>query len=154
MGANPRRRLAATATALAIASLLLGAPATAAPAPPRGRIGPGATLVTLREGASQGPTGSSRNEAVIARVRRLVNALPVYRPAPVCPDDLMVPWVLAFYRRGAPAPYAEVSFQLGGCPKATVVEGARVVAPSLGGPHLLAAFDLIRRLIDRPSPTT
>lgn len=154
MGANARRRLATAAAALAIAGLLLGAPATAASAPARERIGPGATLVTLSGGAPASPTVSSRDATVIDRVRRLVNALPVYRPGPVCPDDLTVPSVLAFYRPRASTPYAEVSFQLGGCPKATVTEGARAVAPPLGGPHLLATFSLIRRLIDRPTPTT
>lgn len=142
---------------MATLSLLAGlalTPATFAAAPPADRIGPGKTLVTLSGGAAPGSrAGSSRDGAVIARVRRMLNALPVYRPALVCPDDLTVPSVLAFYRTPTASPYARVSFQLGGCPRATVTRGGRVVGPPLGGPRLLATIDAIRTLIDRPNPT-
>ena len=148
------RRARGAATLGLVAGLLLSASTAAASAPPRDRVGPGATLVTLRAASLGGPTVASRDAAVIARVRRLVNGLPVDRPAPVCPDDLTVPYVLAFYTTPGTPPYARVSFQLGCCPEATVSLGGRVVAPPLGGPRLLATFTLIRRLIGRPTPTT
>lgn len=137
-----------------LAGIVLGGSVPASAAPPRERVAPGATLVTLSGGASVAPPHSSRDLVVIARVRELVNALGVYQPATVCPDDLTVPYVLAFFRAPGDAPYARVSFQLGGCPTATVFHGARAVAPPLGGAHLFATFTLIRRLIDRPTPTT
>ena len=136
MGATARRRLAPAAS------------------PPRDRFGAGATLVTLHGGPPTGPAGASQDATMIARVRRLVNALPACRPGPVCPDDLTAPSVLPFYRPRASPPYAGVGCQLGGCPTATVTQGARVVAPPPGGPLLLAIFGLNRRLIDRPTPTT
>ncbi len=153
MAAHLGRLARGAATLGLVAVIALGGPTAASAGPPSDRVAPGATLVTLSGGPSLASTHSSRDGAVIARVRELVNALGVYRPATVCPDDLTVPYVLAFYRAPGDAPYARVSFQLGGCPKATVSQGARVVAPPLGGPHLLTTFTLIRRLIDRPIPT-
>ncbi len=147
--------MTAGATALA-AAVLAGAPTSATTPPRADRIGPGATLVTLSGGPAvpARPVATSRDVAVIARVRRLVNALPAYHPAGVCPDDLLRPYVLAFSLTAGAAPFARVSFQLGGCPHATVSQGGRVVAPPLGGPRLLATFTLITALIERPPPRT
>ncbi|HQU26294.1 MAG TPA: hypothetical protein PLS29_04595 [Acidimicrobiales bacterium] len=156
MGARALRRVAAAGTGALVAGSLLGALASATTPPRAERVGPGATLVTLSggPGVPARPVGSTRDGATIARVRQLVNALPAFHPAAVCPDDLTVPYVLAFYRTPGTAPFARVGFQLGGCPHATVSHGARVVAPPLGGPRLLATFTLIQTLVEHhPSRT-
>lgn len=155
--AHPRGHLGAlAAVALAVALFVgAGAPVGAAAKPPGDLIGPGAALVVY----SGGPlvTGASgryatRAPGAIAEIRRLVNALPLYSPPPVCPDDLMIPAVVTFVRASG-AVIARVSFQLGGCPSATVYRGGRAVEPRLGGRDLGATLSRIRALVVG-APTT
>lgn len=149
--------LAAVALVVALVVALAGAatPAGAAAKPPGDLIGPGAALVVYSGGPlAAGASGrySTRAPGAIAEIRRLVNALPLYNPPPVCPDDLMVPAVVTFVRASGTV-IARVSFQLGGCPSATVYRGRRAVEPRLGGRDLGATLSRIRALVVG-APTT
>lgn len=154
-----RRGIALSAAAAVLTALAVVAPASVtsgASAKPRGDlIGTGVHVVSLQRGsfAGSGPTRYwSSNPSVVADVRALINALPVAHPPTVCPDDLMIPTVVAFYAAPGIAPFARVSFQLGGCPAATVYRGARAVAPALGGDRLGSVLSRITSLIVN-SPT-
>jgi hypothetical protein len=92
------------------------------------------------------------NLAVIARVRALINALPLSNNAHrVCPDDLMMPITLSFASHKGAVPFTRVVFQLGGCPSAEVFQNGGAVLPTLGGPTLSSTFATIRRLVDPSS---
>jgi hypothetical protein len=95
------------------------------------------------------------NLAVIARVRALINALPLSNTQNrVCPDDMMIPITLSFASSKGAAPFTRVVFQLGGCPSAEVIQNGAVVRPSLGGSTLSSTFATIRRLVDPGSTST
>jgi hypothetical protein len=148
-------RVGAAAVLIGIGAL--GAPASsAATAKPRGDvIGAGARLVSLERGPSgvSGPTRYWSSAAgVVAGVRALIDALPVANPPAICPDDMMVPTVVAFYAGRGRSPFARVSFQLGGCPAATVYRGGRAIAPPLGGARLASTLARITSLMVN-SPT-
>ena len=92
------------------------------------------------------------NLAVIARVRALINALPLSNNAHrVCPDDLMMPITLSFASQKGAVPFTRVVFQLGGCGSAEVIQNGAAVLPPLGGPNLSSTFATIRRLVDPSS---
>jgi hypothetical protein len=94
------------------------------------------------------------NLAVIARVRALINALPLSDDQHrVCPDDMMIPITLSFASSKGAAPFTRVVFQLGGCPSAEVFQNGSAVLPTLGGPTLSSTFATIRRLVDPSSPS-
>ena len=92
------------------------------------------------------------NLAVIARVRALINALPLTNNAHrVCPDDMMMPITISFASHKGAVPFTRVVFQLGGCPSAAVFQNGEAVLPTLGGPTLSSTFATIRRLVDPSS---
>jgi hypothetical protein len=92
------------------------------------------------------------NLAVIARVRALINALPLSDSQHrVCPDDMMIPITLSFASSKGAAPFTRVVFQLGGCPSAEVFQNGAAVLPTLGGATLSSTFATIRRLVDPSS---
>lgn len=89
------------------------------------------------------------NESVIARVRDLINAIPVsdYGAGQACPDDMMVPDIVRFSTSTAAASFTKVVFQLGGCPHATVFQRGVAQRPTLGGWTLSRSYDAIQKVI-------
>jgi hypothetical protein len=89
------------------------------------------------------------NPAVIARVRALINALPLSDTEHrACPDDMMIPITLSFASKKGAVPFTRVVFQLGGCPSAEVFQNGAAVLPTLGGSTLSSTFATIRHLMD------
>jgi hypothetical protein len=86
---------------------------------------------------------------VIARVREMINAIPVsnYPVEGACPDDMMVPYVIRFSDSTAAASFTKVVFQLGGCPAATVYQRGVAELPTLGGWSLGKLYDAIQKVM-------
>jgi|ERR1700677_5096896 hypothetical protein len=87
--------------------------------------------------------------AVIARVREMINAIPVsdYAKSGACPDDMMIPYVIRFSASTAAASFTKVVFQLGGCPAATVYQHGVAESPTLGGWSLGTLYRAIQKVI-------
>ncbi len=151
------------ATALSLALVVNGASTTAfagGAKPARLVIGAGASALywsnpmPLGTGTRYG-TVKITSGVVIARVRQLINAIPVsdYGANQICPMDVMVPVVIRFSRSTAVAAFAAVVFQLGGCPTATVYQHGVAQHPTLGGWALAKQYAAIEKLIlDRGTP--
>lgn len=101
------------------------------------------------------PTGSHygtvkiSDPTVIARVRAMINAIPVsdYPRDGACPDDMMIPYIIRFSHSTAAASFTKVVFQLGGCPAATVYQHGAAELPTLGGWSLGKLYDAIQKVI-------
>lgn len=89
------------------------------------------------------------NPTIIARVREMINAIPVssYSKAQACPDDMMVPYIIRFSTSTAAASFTKVVFQLGGCPQATVFQHGVAEQPTLGSWSLSKLYDAIQKVI-------
>lgn len=87
--------------------------------------------------------------SVIARVRAMINAIPVsdYPATQACPADVMVPYIIRFSRTTAAASFTKVVFQLGGCPEATVFQHGVAQRPTLGGWSLPRLYAAIQKVI-------
>jgi len=90
----------------------------------------------LLNGHQRDVTFRTTTPAAIEAIRQLVNGLLVDGPHPgrVCPADYAAPVLITLARRVHGPAFRTVSFQLGGCPHATVYLGdyhARAVYPSL-----------------------
>lgn len=95
------------------------------------------------------------NPAVIARVRALINELPLTTTEHrACPDDMMIPITLSFSSSKGAVPFTRVVFQLGGCPSAEVFQHGAAVLPTLGGATLSSTFATIRQLMDPSSASS
>jgi hypothetical protein len=147
-----RRTLSALTFLLVCAS---AAPSGAASKPARYDVPGGATVLyftsfaTPASGASAtAGTITVTNVTVIAKIRALINALPVSDTRNrFCPDDLLVPSYVSFAATASTAPFAKVMFQLGGCPFARVYQHGVATSPALGGTHLGLVFSEIKRLV-------
>jgi len=137
-----------------IAALSLSAPALAAPAKPTRLLIPAGAKALYWSYSMPLPTGvhygtmKISNPSVIARVREMINAIPVstYSKTQVCPADAMVPYIVRFSTSTAAASFTRVVFQLAGCPEATVFQHGVAQRPTLGGwslPHLYAAIQKV-----------
>ncbi len=135
------------------ATLSLSTPALATAKPVRLLVPSGATALywsysmPLPSGVHYG-TMKITNAGVIARVRAMINAIPVanYSKHRACPDDAMVPYIVRFSTASASSSFTKVVFQLGGCPEATVYQHGVAQTPTLGGwslPHLYAAIQKV-----------
>ncbi len=145
------RRTLLVVMIVALVAVPLAAPAASAPAKPARLLVPAGARalywsysMPLPAGARYG-TMTITNRSVIARVRSLINAIPVssYPASQVCPADRMVPYVVRFSRSRPAAAFTTVVFQLGGCPAATVYQHGVAQRPTLGGwtlPRLYAAI--------------
>ncbi len=102
----------------------------------------------LPSGARYG-TLKITNSTVIARVRAMINEIPVedYAKSHACPDDLMVPYIVRFSKSTAAASFTKVVFQLGGCPEATVFQHGVSQLPELGGWSLPQRYSAIQSVI-------
>ena len=145
-----------TLVALAMmATLTISSPAVASPAKPARLLVPaGATYLywsysmPLPSGVHYG-TMKISNPRVIARVRAMINAIPVsnYSKIQACPADAMVPYIVRFSTSTAAASFTRVVFQLGGCPEATVYQHGVAQRPTLGGWSLPRLYAAIQKLI-------
>jgi len=137
-----------------IAALSLSAPAMSAPAKPTRLLVPAGAKALYWSYSMPLPTGvhygtmKISNPSVIARVREMINAIPVstYSKTQVCPADAMVPYIVRFSTSTAAASFTRVVFQLAGCPEATVFQHGVAQRPTLGGwslPHLYAAIQKV-----------
>ena len=99
-------------------------------------------------------TLSSTDPVVIEKVRGIINALPVQHLAPgtACPADYMIPVLISFSRTTTRRPNITVSFQLGGCPAATVIRAGHSISPPLAGANLAHDLTRIEQLIHRGPP--
>jgi hypothetical protein len=134
---------------------MVTAPALASSAKPRRLVVPtGATALywsysmPVAAGTHYG-TIKITNRLVIARVRTLINAIPVahYPTNHACPDDMMVPYIVRFSTSGVSASFTKVVFQLGGCPQATVFQHGIPQQPTLGGESLPRLYAAIQKEI-------
>jgi hypothetical protein len=89
------------------------------------------------------------NPSVIARVRAMINAIPVsnYPKTQACPADAMVPYIVRFSTTTAAASFTKVVFQLAGCPEATVFQHGVAQRPTLGGWSLPKLYAAIQKVI-------
>jgi hypothetical protein len=89
------------------------------------------------------------NPKVIARVRSMINAIPVsnYPTGQICPADVMVPYIVRFSRSTASNSFTKVVFQLAGCPEATVFQHGVAQQPTLGGWSLPKLYAAIQKVI-------
>ena len=89
------------------------------------------------------------NPKVIARVRAMINEIPVssYSKSQVCPADAMVPYIIRFSTSTAPASFTKVVFRLAGCPVATVYQHGVAQRPTLGGWSLPRLYAAIQKVI-------
>lgn len=147
---------AATIAMVSLAALLsFSSPASSAASKPARLIVPiGATALfwgysmPLPTGSHYGTVKIS-DPTVIARVREMINAIPVsdYPRDGACPDDMMIPYVIRFSHSTAAASFTKVVFQLGGCPAATVYQHGVAESPTLGGWSLGKLYDAIQKVI-------
>jgi hypothetical protein len=136
------------------ATFSLSTPALATTKPVRLLVPAGATALywsysmPLPSGAHYG-TMKITNANVIARVREMINAIPVanYSKHQACPDDAMVPYIVRFSTSTASAAFTKVVFQLGGCPEATVYQHGVAQRPTLGGWSLSRLYTAIQKVI-------
>ena len=141
------------ASLLSLASVAVS-PAAATAKPARLLVPPGARVLywsysmPLPGGARYG-TMTITNRSVIARVRDLINAIPVssYPAQQVCPQDRMVPYIVRFSMSRPAAAFTTVVFQLGGCPAATLYQHGVAQRPTLGGWTLPRLYAAIQRVI-------
>lgn len=145
--------LPALASLVAAGVLGVSTPACAATKPAGDLVPAGAKVLLFSAPPSSGARSVTvTNATTIARVRTLINGLPVSSTAhQVCPDDMMLPYTVSFSRSAKATPFTRVVFQLGGCPYARVYQLGVPVTPTLGGSTLAAVFAQIRALVN---PTT
>jgi hypothetical protein len=145
----------ATLVMLLLTALAYSSPAMASSAKPNRLLVPaGATALfwsysmPLPSGVHYG-TMKISNPTVIARVRAMINAIPVtdYSKHQVCPDDVMIPYIVRFSTSTASASFTKVVFQLGGCPEATVYQHGVAQRPTLGGWSLSHLYAAIQKVI-------
>ncbi|MFI5034975.1 MAG: hypothetical protein ACHQFZ_02080 [Acidimicrobiales bacterium] len=150
-----RSRPVAVAVLSLTTALSISAPATAALSKPARLLVPsGATALywsypmPLPGGVHYG-TLKVTNPSVIARVRAMINAIPVsnYPKLQACPADAMVPFVVRFSTSTAGAAFSKVVFQLAGCPEATVYQHGVAQRPTLGGWSLPTLYHSIQKVI-------
>jgi len=159
MGPMARRLVTRALAALAVAGLATtwATLASATTKSPREYVPAGAHVLIWSDPAASLNGSTPRqitvtNLAVIARVRALINALPLSDTQHrVCPDDMMIPTTLSFESSKGEAPFTRVVFQLGGCPSAQVFQEGTPVLPTLGGAALSGTYAAIRRLVDPTS---
>ena len=139
---------------LIVSLLVVAAPAGAAAKPARLLVPAGARVLYWSysmplPGGARYATMTITDRSVIGRVRELINAIPVssYPANQVCPQDLMVPYVVRFSMSRPVAAFTTVRFQLGGCPAATVYQHGVAQRPTLGGWSLPRLYAAIQRLI-------
>ena len=138
-----------------IAALSLSAPAMSAPAKPTRLLVPAGAKALYWSYSMPLPTGvhygtmKISNSSVIARVREMINAIPVstYSKTQVCPADAMVPYIVRFSTSTAAASFTRVVFQLAGCPEATVFQHGVAQRPTLGGWSLPRLYAAIQKVI-------
>jgi hypothetical protein len=138
-----------------IATVFAGASfASASSKPSTDLVASGARVITLSGSPFAGVGASTKtivvtNASVIAKVRSLINALPVtISGSQMCPDDMLVPSTLSFKKTSSSTPFTKVVFQLGGCPSARVYQLGVAVSPTLGGPKLSSVYGQIKTLMD------
>ncbi len=150
-----RLRLTTIVILTLTAALSISSPVLAATTKPTRLLVPtGATALywsysmPMPGGAHYGTVKIS-NPAVIARVRVMINAIPVtnYPQTQPCPDDMMVPYIVRFSTSTAAASFTELVFQLGGCPEATVFQHGVAQRPTLGGLTLPRLYAAIQKVI-------
>ncbi len=161
-GGDVRRLLSTMLMVVVVIGLATPAPAAPGPAakPARLLVPAGARVLDWSysmplPGRARDATMTITNRSVIARVRDLVNAIPVssYPAHQVCPQDLMMPSVVRFSRSRPADAFTSIVFQLGGCPAATVYQHGVAQRPTLGGwtlPRLYAA--IVRVISPRGQP--
>jgi hypothetical protein len=138
-----------------VATLSLASPALAAPAKPTRLLVPAGAKALYWSYSMPLPTGAHygtmkiTNPTVIARVRAMINAIPVsnYPKTQACPADMMVPYIVRFSSSTAAASFTKVVFQLGGCPEATVYQHGVAQRPTLGGWSLPKLYAAIQKVI-------
>jgi hypothetical protein len=136
--------------ALSLSSCVLDAPTK----PTRLLVPAGATALywsyamPLPTGVHYGTMKISK-PSVIARVRAMINAIPVsnYPKNQACPADAMVPYIVRFSTSTAAASFTKVVFQLAGCPEATVFQHGIAQRPTLGGWSLSTLYAAIQKVI-------
>ena len=150
-----RSRCIVPVVLLLLSLLSLSSPALdATAAPPRLLIPAGAAALywsypmPLPMGMHYG-TMKITNPSVIARVRAMINAIPVsnYSKIQACPADAMLPCTIRFSTSTAAASFTRVVFQLGGCPEATVYQHGVAQRPTLGGWPLPRLYASIQKVI-------
>jgi hypothetical protein len=141
---------------LAISTVVITSTSLAgASSKPSGDLVPrGAHVLTL-SGSPTVAVGASpkiitvTRSSVIARVRSLINSLPITSNGnQMCPDDMLVPSTVSFKKTLSSTPFTKVVFQLGGCPSARVYQLGDPETPTLGGPNLSSVYSQIKSLID------
>jgi hypothetical protein len=138
-----------------VAALSLPAAAQAAVTKPTRLLVPAGAKALYWSYSIPLPTGTQygtmkiTSPAVIARVRAMINAIPVsnYPTNQACPQDVMVPYIVRFSASTAAASFTKVVFQLGGCPEATVFQHGVAQRPTLGGWSLPKLYDAIQKVI-------
>ena len=138
-----------------IAAVSLSAPAMSAPAKPTRLLVPAGAKALYWSYSMPLPTGvhygtmKISSPSVIARVREMINAIPVsdYSKTQVCPADAMVPYIVRFSTSTAAASFTRVVFQLAGCPEATVFQHGVAQRPTLGGWSLPRLYAAIQKVI-------
>jgi hypothetical protein len=100
-------------------------------------------------GGSKYGTLKITNPAVIAKVRTLINAIPVanYSKLQACPANYMIPYVISFSKSSQARSFTKVEFELGGCPTATVYQNGKAESPALGGFGLVKWYAAIQKVI-------
>ena len=137
------------------ATLGLSSTTSASPAKPTRLLVPVGATALYWSYAMPLPTGVRYgtmkiiNPSVIARVRSMINAIPIsnYPKNQACPADAMVPYFIRFSTSTAAASFTKVVFQLGGCPEATVYQHGIAQRPSLGGWSLSHLYAAIQKVI-------
>ncbi len=150
-----RGRVALAATVSLVVLLTLSTTASSATTKPVRLLVPAGAKALFWSYSMPLPSGSRygtvkiSDPAVIARVREMINAIPVsdYPKAHACPDDMMVPYIIRFSSSTAAASFTKVVFQLGGCPEATVYQHGVAELPTLGGWSLPKLYEAIQKVI-------
>src|SRR5665647_25851 len=137
-------------TALSLSSLALAAPTkpTRLLVPAEAKALYWSHPMPLATGVHYG-TMKINNPSVIARVRAMINAIPVsnYPKTQACPADAMIPYIVRFSASTAAASFTKVVFQLAGCPEATVFQHGVAQRPTLGGWSLPKLYAAIQKVI-------
>lgn len=143
-----------TACVAAIALFGLGSPVDAATKPSRLLVPAGASALywsysmRLPSGSKYG-TIKITNPSIIEKVRRTINAIAVsnYSTHQACPMDYRIPSLIQFSRSTEAHALTEVSFELGGCPRATVFQNGETQRPTLGSWPLGREYAAIQKVI-------
>jgi len=138
-----------------VAALSLSAPAQAASTKPTRLVVPAGAKALYWSYSMPLPSGvrygtmKVSNPSVIARVRAMINAIPVsnYPKTQACPADAMIPYIVRFSTSTAAASFTKVVFQLAGCPEATVFQHGVAQRPTLGGWSLPKFYAAIQKVI-------